>query len=464
MISFCIPARNEEKNLPQTIKAIQKACAKAKTEFEIIVCNNNSTDETEKVATKLGAKVVPLSEPNISKSRNTAARAAKGDTLIFVDADTVLKDTVVAETLTALEGKRHKVVTQIARHKHYPSIASYGIWFYNIFTILTGMGSGHYIGIRKTDFKKLGMFNEEVFAYEDMLFYKKARKVFGARSIKVITKTGYTSYRKYEDGHNLKKFLLGVIGTILNFKVARNRDNLEYWYGKPQKPTRRYKLNKILFFVLAISLAINAYFPYIIFLQDPLVRNLATLFVFILGTIIVTSNPAELLLIPMFFFIDYLGLETGLPFGNYSYSKDLLSLLGVPLFVPFAWFILIKGAYAGIRSALGTATFVVAFDIVLELFALKNGFWIWENSAATNLFPAPIINYISCFLLTLVACVIIKAVKKGKKTSRFYSGLTLLAVMYYITLSLYATPGGLLGHLLIAVYICVSLVNAIKEV
>lgn len=464
MISFCIPARNEEKNLPQTIKAIQKACAKAKTEFEIIVCNNSSTDNTETVAKKLGAKVVPLPEPNISKSRNTAARAAKGDILIFVDADTVLKDTVVAETLTALDGKRHKVVTQIARHKHYPSIASYGIWFYNIFTILTGMGSGHYIGIKKADFKKLGMFNEEVFAYEDLLFYKKARKVFGARSIKVITRTGYTSYRKYEDGHNLKKFLLGVIGTILNFKVARNRDNLEYWYGKPQKPTRKYKLNKLLFLVLALSLATNAYFPYLTILQDPLVRNSATLMVFLLGTVILVTNPSELLLIPLFFFIDYIGIETGLPFGQYSYNKELLSLVGVPLFVPLAWFILVEGVYVGIRSVLGTALFVTAFDIVLELFALKNGFWFWENPSASNIFPAPFINYLTCFIMTLLAAAFIKAVHKGKRVARFYGGMTMIAIMYYVSLSLFATPGGLLGHLLIVVYICVSLVNAIKEV
>jgi len=464
VISFCIPARNEEKNLPQTIKAIQKACAKAKTEFEIIICNNNSTDDTEKIAKKLGAKVVPLPEPNISKSRNTAAQAAKGDILIFVDADTILKDTVVAETLAALEGKRHKVVTQIARHKHYPSIASYGIWFYNIFTILTGVGSGHYVGIRKNDFKRLGMFNEEVFAYEDMLFYKKARKVFGARSIKVITKSGYTSYRKYEDGHNLKKFLLGVIGTVLGFKIARNRDNLEYWYGKPQKPTRRYKINKILFLVLVSSLAVNAYFPYIIFLQDPLVRNIATLIVFLLGTIILVTNPRELLLIPLFFFIYYIGVETGLPFGQFFYNKDLLSLVGVPLFVPLAWFILVKGVYVGIRNVLGTALFVTAFDIVLELYAVKNGIWFWENPNATSLFSAPFINYLASFTITLLVATFIKAINKGGRTTRFYGGMTMIAIMYYVSLSLFATFGGFLGHLLIAVYICVSLVNAIKEV
>ncbi len=464
MISFCIPARNEEKNLPQTIKSIQKACAKAGVAYEVIVCNNNSTDNTQSVAQRLGAKVVTLEEPNISKARNTAARAAKGDILIFVDADTVLKDTVVEETVSALNSKRYFAVTQIVRHKKYPSVASYGVWFYNFITLLTGIGSGHYMGINKKDFKQVGMFDEEVYAYEDMLFYKKIRKLFGARSIKVITKTGFTSYRKYEDGHNLKKFLLGVIGTLLNFKVARNRDNLEYWYGKPKQKTRKYKVSKAFFIIIALALMLDAYFPYIAYLQNPEFRNIATLSLFLLGTFILISDPKELLLIPLLFFLDYIALETGFPFGRYSYNPDLLAFLGIPLFIPFARFILIKGAYIGIRTILGSSLFVACFGIVLELFALKNGLWFWDKQGSSSLLPAPLSSYLASFFVAVLLITLIKTFTKARRSDKYYGGLTLLAILYYITLALYATPGGLLGHILIATYMCLALVNAIKEV
>jgi glycosyltransferase involved in cell wall biosynthesis len=466
MISFCIPARNEEKNLPQTIKAIQKACIKAKTEFEIIVCNNNSTDATEAVAKKLGAKVIPLAEPNISKARNTAARAAKGDILIFVDADTVLKDTVVGETLIALENRRYKVVTQIARHKKYPNLTSYGVWFYNTITILTGIGSGHFVGIKKASFKELGMFDEKVFAYEDILFYKKARKLFGARSIKVITRTGYTSYRKYEDGHNLKKFLLGLIGTLLNFNIARNRDNLEYWYGMPTKKTMKQKVNKLFFVIILMLLVVDSYFPHMAYLQDPVVRNIAMLTIFSLGTFILIKKPVELLLLPLLFFIELIGLELGVPFGKYTYNTELFALLGVPLFIPLAWFVLIKGTYLGVRGVITTAFFVLAFDIILELHALKNGLWLWEgvDHNFTSLLPAPVSNYISWFGISIVIVLLIKAFKGDKKPDRYYGALSLLAIMHYITSTLANTPGGLLGLLVILIFIAFSLVNAIKEV
>ena len=466
MISFCIPARNEAENLPNTIKAIKKACGKAKTEFEIIVCNNNSTDETENIAKKLGAKVVDLPEPNISKSRNTAAHTAKGDILIFVDADTVLKDTVIAQTLTALQDNRYKVVTQIVKHKKYPNLSSYGVWFYNIITLLTGIGSGHFVGIKKENFKRLGMFDENVFAYEDILFYKRARKMFGTRSIKVITNTGYTSYRKYEDGHNLKKFLLGLVGTLLNFNVARNRENLEYWYGTPAKKTLKQKVNKVFFLIILILLIVDLYFPHITYLQDPIVRNIAMLAIFSLSTIILMKKPMELLLLPLLFFIELIGLELGVPFGKDTYNAEFFALFGVPLFIPLAWFVLIKGTYLGVRGIITTAFFVLVFDVLLELHALRNGLWLWEGASHdfTGLFPAPIINYISWFGISIAIVLLIKAFKGDKKPDRYYGALSLIAIMHYITSTLSNTPGGLIGLFVILIYIVLSLVNCINEV
>ena len=467
MISFCIPARNEEKNLPHTIKSIQKACLKAKELYEIVVCNNNSQDKTEEVAKKLGARVVNLAEPNISKSRNTAAKAAKGDILIFVDADTVLKDTVVEEAIKALNSKRFYAVTQIVRHKKYPTLASYGVWLFNIITLLTGIGSGQFIAIKKEHYKKIGMFDEKIFAYEDMLFYKKVIKNFGVRSVKVITKTGYTSHRKYEQGHNLKKFLLGIIGIMLNFRIARNKENLEYWYGKPIKDTPKFKINKILFIIIFILLIVDSYFPYIQYLQNPMVRNTSLITVFVLGTFIVISKPSELLLLPVLYLIEYIGVEIGLPFGKYSFNPELTQLLGVPLFIPFAWFVLIKGTYLGIRNLFGTALFIVIFDVILEMFVAKNGYWTWENANLynSNLLPAPFINYLTWFGIAIVLVSFIKFLTKNvKRPDRFRSSLVIVVIMHYVTSNLSATPGGLIGLLIVIAFICISVVNSIREI
>ena len=175
------------------------------------------------------------------------------------------------------------------------------------------------------------------------------------------------------------------------------------------------------------------------------------------------TNPIELLLLPALFFIEYLGVETGFPFGVYSYNSDLFLLLGVPIFIPLAWFVLIKGTYLGLRQIFLSAFFILMFDIVLELFAVKNGMWLWDN-AKSGLFPAPIINYISWFVISILVALFINTFRTDSKTDRFYSGLTLIAIMHYISSSLSGTPGELIGLIVIILFIGISLVNAIKEV
>ena len=58
--------------------------------IEIVVVDNNSEDGTPGVARSKGATVVHEPVQGISRARNTGARNAKGDVLVFVDADVIV--------------------------------------------------------------------------------------------------------------------------------------------------------------------------------------------------------------------------------------------------------------------------------------------------------------------------------------------------------------------------------------
>ena len=101
-ISIAIPAFNEAKYLPKTISAAR--CANrvfdaAGWGSEIVVCDNNSTDDTAGVAKAAGVRVVFEPFNQIAASRNAAGRAARGEWLVFVDADTQVSPELFREMM-----------------------------------------------------------------------------------------------------------------------------------------------------------------------------------------------------------------------------------------------------------------------------------------------------------------------------------------------------------------------------
>ncbi|MFA6317176.1 MAG: glycosyltransferase, partial [Elusimicrobiota bacterium] len=92
-LSIVIPAFNEEKLLASCLRSVQAALAtglRPGWASEVVVCDNNSTDKTPEIARAEGAQVVFEPHNQISRARNTGAKAASGDWLLFIDADSIL--------------------------------------------------------------------------------------------------------------------------------------------------------------------------------------------------------------------------------------------------------------------------------------------------------------------------------------------------------------------------------------
>lgn len=106
--SFIIPALDEEKNIKKAVS--QFSSLKGKYNYEVIVADGGSLDRTIKIAKEAGAIVVrnKRKSQNIAKNRNLGAKKAKGDILIFCDADTQIADLprFSEKILSVLDDKR----------------------------------------------------------------------------------------------------------------------------------------------------------------------------------------------------------------------------------------------------------------------------------------------------------------------------------------------------------------------
>src|SRR5436189_2437358 len=90
MISFVVPAHNEEALLGRTLTAIHEAARESEQPYEIVVASDASTDRTAEIAAEHGARVVAIDRRQIAAARNAGAVASTGEILIFVDADTMI--------------------------------------------------------------------------------------------------------------------------------------------------------------------------------------------------------------------------------------------------------------------------------------------------------------------------------------------------------------------------------------
>ncbi|MBI4188000.1 MAG: glycosyltransferase [Chloroflexi bacterium] len=87
MISIVIPAFNEETFIPRCLESLQNQDYDG--DYEIIVVDNGSADDTSKVASKFGVRVVHCPKRGVVYARQMGASLAKGDIIAQADADTI---------------------------------------------------------------------------------------------------------------------------------------------------------------------------------------------------------------------------------------------------------------------------------------------------------------------------------------------------------------------------------------
>ena len=174
-ITVVIPACNEEAYLAAILDSIETASARlrsrADTRIDTIVVDNNSDDATAAIARRKGAKVVHEPAQGISLARNTGARHAEGDVLVFVDADVVVPPTLLEEIYAAMSDPAcvGGGVDVECRPKRIVIRLHLGVW--RLLSRLFGMVQGATQFCRKSVFQQVGGYDETAWIGEDVDFY-----------------------------------------------------------------------------------------------------------------------------------------------------------------------------------------------------------------------------------------------------------------------------------------------------
>lgn len=233
MLSFIIPAHNEELELSSTLAAIDSAVSSANQPYEIIVVDDASTDATPEIAAHAGAKVIRINRRQIAAARNAGGCAAQGEYLLFIDADTRIKQAHVTGALAALEAGYAGGSARVAMDG---SIPIWGHILLRVFSTLyfgLNLGAGAFLFTTRRNFEAIGRFDEQYFAGEEVYFTFALKKL---GRFKVLREPIVTSGRKLRM-YPAKRFLRDFFGAIAaGPRGARTRAKLRLWYdGKREK-------------------------------------------------------------------------------------------------------------------------------------------------------------------------------------------------------------------------------------
>jgi glycosyltransferase involved in cell wall biosynthesis len=235
-ISIVVPAFNEEKLITASLRTIQSASqafTEAGWQTELIVCDNNSSDRTGKLAQQAGAKVVFEPVNQISRARNSGARAADGDWLVFVDADSHPSKELFAEVADRIRGGDclgGGCTIQI-NERHWPAEFITGLW--NLISRMRRWAAGSFVYCETAAFRQAGGFSQELFASEEIDLSQRLKELARARGQRFEILHHHpilTSARKihlYSGGEYLRFFARVIFRPG---ETLRNRDACQAWY------------------------------------------------------------------------------------------------------------------------------------------------------------------------------------------------------------------------------------------
>jgi glycosyltransferase involved in cell wall biosynthesis len=228
VISFIVPAHNEEAWVGRCVSAIREALESLAEPYEIVVVDDASSDGTASIARQQGAQVIRVDHRKISATRNTGAQQAHGDILFFVDADTLTNGPAIQSALRSIRAGA-------VGGGCVPRFEGWLPWWFRLtepliepaIRLVRFLPSGTFLFCTRSAFQATGGFNENYYAAEDAIFVAALKR---QGRFAILAETVVTSGRKVRE-HSFFSLARQFIRLVLRGpRGLRNRRGLEYWY------------------------------------------------------------------------------------------------------------------------------------------------------------------------------------------------------------------------------------------
>jgi glycosyltransferase involved in cell wall biosynthesis len=248
LLSVIIPAFNEEELIEETLGRIQFSLRGRCTGFpwEIIVCDNNSTDDNAQIASRMGARLAFEPINQISRARNTGADIAQGDWLLFVDADTYAHRELMEEVIGIMASERYVgcgTTVEVVDGSLFNKLRMERL--NPLFRLFNWCG-GALLLCQREAFQAIGGFSTSLYAYEEIDFVIRLKRCGRKRGLKFIVLHRHpviTSGRKGDYGFlslgvlfisNVAAIFLFGLHYILPRSISSKLGStlLGYWYTR----------------------------------------------------------------------------------------------------------------------------------------------------------------------------------------------------------------------------------------
>jgi len=221
--SIVIPTYNEAKYVSKTLLALKNQTFK---DFEVIVKDGQSRDETVRIAKNFTSKVVSIRDCSAGDARNQGAHYAEGEILVFMDADTLLPPETLAR-FSELMNDASVVGASCRKVPQGGSILDRLLYeFVNISTFVSGvMGLGGAHGncmlIKRTVFERIGGFNPNIIVAEEQELVRRASK-FG-RYVFLLDHCVVENPRRLQKWGRLRLYRAWFVGMFKSFKAGKKQ-------------------------------------------------------------------------------------------------------------------------------------------------------------------------------------------------------------------------------------------------